>query len=383
MPFSEARWIDVLPRSAACPQLASQVLLHAGPPFRGAPPTPVVNAAVQAMLFENLAVDAAEARDLLARGGVELRPAQDYRIATPLAQVVSASMLLFAVQQHNEICCAPLIEGSAPALRFGSPAPASLQRLRELGAWVNSRVAPLVRERPVQIAGLISAAVAGGDECHARTAVANEALMSSMGLGPPDSARLRAIPAFVLPLLMAAACAALRTRRCDIEAIGGNGLEFGVRWRGDHAWRRTTAEPPRGLPFAGVGVGVGVGVGAGAGAGAGATPLGAIGDSAVIDFCGLGGQALSAAPLLASEWSAILPADALLRRERVIDPDTGIVDAGRVVRSGIAPLINLGVIDRDGAAGLIGRGFYSPLVDLFWVPEHFRGQTSSPGQSDS
>jgi hypothetical protein len=100
--------------------------------------------------------------------------------------------------------------------------------------------------------------------------------------------------------------------------------------------------------------------------------LGAIGDSAVIDFCGLGGQALSAAPLLASEWSAVLPADALARRERLIDPDTGIVDARRVVASGLAPLINLAIIDRDGAAGLIGRGFYSTPLDLFSAPEDLR-----------
>jgi len=370
MPFSGARWVDVLPRSAACPQLEAQVLLHAGPPFRGAPPAPVINAAIQAILFENLAADAAEARDLLVQGGVELRPAQDYRIATPLAQVVSASMLLFAVEQDHEICFAPMIEGSAPALRFGSPAPAALQRLRELGAWVMSRVAPLVRERAVPIGGLISAAVAGGDECHARTGHANEALVSSMGLGLSDAAgRLRAIPAFVLPLLMGAACAALRTRRCEIEAIGGNGLEFGVRWRGDLAWRRSIAEPPLGLLFAGAGAGAGAGAdaatGRGIGMNAGPAPLGAIGDSAVIDFCGLGGQALSAAPLLANEWSAVLPADALARREHVIDPDTGIVDAARVALSGIAPLINLGIIDRDGAAGLIGRGFYTPPVDLF------------------
>ena len=178
--------------------------------------------------------------------------------------------------------------------------------------------------------------------------------MSSLrGLGAGDAGQLTAMPAFVLPLLMAAAFAALRTRCCEIDAIGGNGLEFGVRRRGESAWRRAPAEPPRGLLFGD------------AGAGAAPTPLGAIGDSAVIDFCGLGGQALSVAPLLAREWSAVLPADALARRERVIDPDTGIVDAERVALSGIAPLINLGLIDRDGAAGLIGRGFYSPPVELF------------------
>lgn len=350
MPFAQARWIDVVPRAAACPELAPTILLHAGPPFHGTPPAPVINAAVQAILFEGLAADAAEARGLIARGGVELRPAQDYRIATPLAQVISASMLLLAVKQGDTICYAPMVEGPAPALRFGSATPQCLQRLREVSAWVASSVAPRVREAPVAIEALIRAAVAAGDECHARTAVANEALILGLqGLDAVSIERLRAMPAFVLPVLMAAASAALRTRRCDIEAIGGNGCDFGVRRCGEQGWRQLAAEAPRGTCFEGAGA---------------KTPLAAIGDSAVIDFCGLGGQALAVAPMLAMEWSALLPPDAIIRRQGLIDSDTGIVDAGRVERSGLSPLINLAMLDRDGT-GLIGRGFYTPPVDLF------------------
>ena len=115
-PFSRTRWFDVAARSAVRPELSARVLLHAGPPFRGAPPAPVIHAAIQALLFEGLAPTAAAARDLLLQGGAQLRPAQDYGIVTPLAQVVSASMLLVAVEQQNQVCYAPLIEGPAPAL---------------------------------------------------------------------------------------------------------------------------------------------------------------------------------------------------------------------------------------------------------------------------
>jgi len=350
-PFSQARWFDVLPRRLACPQLSARVLLHAGPPFRGTLPAPVINSAIQALLFEGLASDPAEARDLVLRGAVELRPAQNYRVATPLAQVVSASMLLVAVKQHDEICHAPIIEGSAPALRFGSAAPECLRRMRDAGAWIESSVAPLVRRAPLAIDELIRIAVAGGDECHARTTIANEALAARLrGLDAGGVDRLRAMPAFVLAPLMAAAAAAMRSSRCDIEAIGANGVEFGVRRRGDQAWRQLPAEAPRGLRFDGMEA---------------LTPLAAIGDSAVIDFCGLGGQALAAAPLLAAEWSAALPADALTRRQSLIDPNTGIVAAQRVLGTALAPLINLAIIDRDGVMGLMGRGFYSPPLELF------------------
>jgi Protein of unknown function (DUF1116) len=326
------------------------VLLHAGPPFRGAPPAPVVNAAIQALLFEGLAAAPPAARELLLQGAVQLRPAQDHGIVTPLAQVVSKSMLLVAIEQQGQVCYAPIIEGPAPALRFGSAAPDCLRKLREVSEWVNRVVAPLVRRKPLAVDELIRDAVAAGDECHARTAAANEAMVSRLdGLAAEGTANLRASPAFALTILMAAAAAALRTSRCGIEALGGNGIDFGVRGGAERAWRQVPAEAPRGPRFAGLDA---------------ASALPAIGDSAVIDFCGLGGQALSAAPLLAAEWSEVLPADALTRRQSLIDPATGIVHTARVLGAGTAPLINLAILD-CGGAGLIGRGFYEPPLSLF------------------
>ena len=350
-PFSGARWFDIVPRSAARPDLSPQVLLHAGPPFRGAPPAPVINAAIQALLFDGQAADAESARDLLVRGVVQLRPAQDYGIATPLAEVVSGSMLLIAVAQQERICYAPIIEGSAPALRFGSAAPECVQRLRDTSAWIETRVAPILRGDPMSIDELIRVAVAAGDDCHARTGAANEAMVSRLrDLDAHSAANLRASPAFVLAVLMAAAMAALRNSLCRIEAIGGNGSDFGIRWRGNPVWRQTPAQPPLGSHRAGLEAVV---------------PLPAIGDSAVIDFCGLGGQALSAAPLLAAELASALPAGALARSRDLIDPNSGIVDPARIVSGAFAPLINLAILDRDGCEGLIGRGMYSPPVSLF------------------
>jgi hypothetical protein len=329
-PFCGAHWFDVLPRSAACPDLAATVLLHAGPPYRGAPPAPVINAAVQALLFEGLASDPTAARALLLNGAVQLRPAQNHGIVTPLAQVVSSSMLLVAVKQQDQIGYAPLVEGPAPALRFGCAASDSLLRLREVSARVGAEIAPLVRREPLAIAQLIRAAIAAGDECHARTSGANEALVAKLcGLGAEYAAGLRSNPSFVLPILMAAAAAALRTDRSGVEAIGGNGIDFGVRHRGAEAWRQLPAQAPRGTRLAGLDA---------------VDALPAIGDSAVIDFCGLGGQ---------------------MATRDLIDPHSGIVDPERVARSARAPLINLAILDREGAVGLIGRGFYSPPVSLF------------------
>jgi len=335
-PFAGAVWFDIVPRAAAVPGLPARVLLHAGPPFRGAPPAPVIHAAIQALLFEDLAADDAAARELLLRGEVELRPAQEHGIVTPLAQVVSASMPLAAVRQHTQVCHAPIIEGPAPALRFGSAAPECRRRLKAIGGWLDSAVAPRLRRAPLAIDALIRIAIAAGEECHAQTAAANEALVSNLGLDAGRAAELRASPAFVLPILMAAAAAALGNSRSSVDAIGGNGVEFGIRQRGSRAWRQLPAQAPQGARFAGADQ---------------VTALGAIGDSAVIDFCGLGGQAVTA--------------EALARRRELIDPQSGIVDPERIAHGAPVPSINLAILDRDGAAGLIGRGVYCPPRALF------------------
>jgi hypothetical protein len=349
--FDHAFWFDIVPRSVACPGLAPQVLLHAGPPYRGNAPAAVLNAAVQAVLYEGLAPDETAARAMIANGGVQLAPAQDHRVATPLAQVVSASMPLLAVRQNGETFYAPVVEGPAPALRFGCADARCRDAMSDISAWVMDTLAPLVRRRPVAIARVVRAALANGDECHARTGAANEALLSQIdGLDAEGIARLRANPAFVLTMIMAGAGAALSSHRSGIAAIGGNGIDFGVRHRGETQWRRTVADAPRGTRFPAHGE---------------AAALPAIGDSAVIDFCGLGGQALDAAPLLAEEWAHLLPEDARARRAALLDPASGIVDPARAALSRMSPMINLAILDSAGTAGLIGRGFYAAPAGLF------------------
>jgi len=354
-PFAGSRWIDVLPRSAACPQVPQHVLLHAGPPYVGAPPSPVRHAAIQALLYDGMAADTHAAAALLDSGEVKLAPAQEHGVVTPLAQVVSASMPLMAVEQGGHIRFAPLVEGPPPALRLGAMAPACRAALRAIDIWVRGAIVPLIRTHAPAIDAIVAAATRKGDECHARTAAANEALIEQLaGLPSADAQRLRNLPAFVLPLLMAAAAAALRANNGPVAGLGGNGRQFGVRWRTGvtepGTWTSCAALPPRGPRLPGHET---------------SRPLPAIGDSAVIDFCGLGGQAIAAAPLLAAEWAAVLPADALAGRAALVDPVTGLVDVQRIGMTGRAPMIHLAILDDAGEHGLIGRGFYMAPASLF------------------
>jgi len=93
--------------------------------------------------------------------------------------------------------------------------------------------------------------------------------------------------------------------------------------------------------------------------------LGAIGDSAVIDFCGLGGQALDHAPSLISDWQSLLPEDWSTRAGNVLDPDSGVVCARRVTEQQTVPIVNLALVSADAAGGILGKGFYQPELSLF------------------
>jgi len=349
-PFEGAAWRDVVRRSDVLPQLGRSVLLHAGPPFDAAPPAPVRQAAAQALCFEGLARDMEAALAMLARGEARLLPAQDHGVATPLAQVVSASMPLAVVGDGATEAYAPLVEGPPPALRFGSAAPEALSRLRQVASLGWERLAPALREQPLPLAPVVAQALALGDECHSRTGAANEALAAAMPwLEAQDHAALRASPGFVLTILMAAACWRLRRRDAGIAAVGGNGLQFGLRVHGEPQWRTATAQAPRGTRMPQHA----------------ATPaLGAIGDSAVLDFCGLGGQALAAAPALCEEWRDVLPADMGVHRQAVVQVQSGLVDASQVRATGQVPWVNLAILDRDGKHGLIGRGAYPAPLEL-------------------
>ena len=105
-----------------------------------------------------------------------------------------------------------------------------------------------------------------------------------------------------------------------------------------------------------------------------AQALGAIGDSAVIDALGFGGQALQLAPeprdallgFLPAEFAA-LPAELL----SVVHPAfKGIglrvgLNAERVVARAAPPVVTLGMVERTGSSGLLGRGVYRPPLELF------------------
>lgn len=340
--------------------LAPRQLLHAGPPLADArrPPAPLRSAAVMTALHEGWAADEAEAEAQLAAGAITLEPAQPRRCVTPLAAVVSARTPLFGVGCGGPLLWAPVSPLGGPDTRMGHRDAAILDRLADRDRRVAPAFACRLAERgaialwPPAVQGL-----QGGDDLHSRTTAANTAF-ADMAAMPELDAELRATALFFLTPWMAASAALLRVVEGGdqprwVTRAGGNGECFGIALAGaPDDWLVAPASAPRGwrLPAAAPEAAV----------------CPAIGDSAVIDLLGLGGQRLSLAPEPWSLLGAQLPADAGQQARRLLQvPHAGLpdawplgVDAAAAARDGLSPWICLAMIGADGRQGLLGRGVW-------------------------
>lgn len=346
--YQGIQWVGVSTLKTMLPDLSEHVLLHAGPSYGDHQiPQPVLNAAAQAVMFEKKAANIEAAFQLIEQGVFQLMSAQDFGVVTPLAQVVSVSMPVSIIQRGELTMLAPFAESSTPALRFGSVVPTAISAIHHLNEIAQTEIVPTLSTKPVNIAEIIFKALSAGDECHALVSHANEALLEQLPhLSASSKQLILANPNFVLPILMAASAVLLKTQTSGYIAAGGNGIQFGVKLHGQSAWQVVDAVPPAGQYFM-------------------AEPpkaLGAIGDSAVVDFAGLGGQLITLATSLSSVWDSKLPRNWQKIRDMVTDPVTGVVSEQLIQKNHVMPMVHLAILDASGEKGLIGRGAYCPQL---------------------
>jgi hypothetical protein len=327
-----------------------------------------------AAVFEGLAPDFARAEAMFGAGEIQLKPAQDNGVVTPLAGVVSASMPLHSVYdawRGQQRILAPINGGSGPAIRLGQRSAAALDHLR----WINTRFADVLRAGIADGIALVPLAALGlkaGDDCHGRTGAATARLVDEIRDRTPggvtDAAALAfmaASPSLFLNLWMAATklmmrCAEGVDGASLITAAGANGREIGIQVAGlPGRWFTAPADPPRGrfdldLPPE--------------------RALGAIGDSAVIDAFGLGAMAIRHSPAQMAALGTFLPRDADRRIAALTAADHpdfrhfGIrlgTTARAAAATGAGPMIALGILDRLGQAGRIGGGIYDMPASPF------------------
>lgn len=356
--------------------LPQNILLHAGPAF-AAPEkvtAPVLNSACVAAVYEGIAKDFDQAEAMIMAGEIELKPAQDHDVVTPLAAVVSASMPLHTVYdawRGLQRVYAPINEGSRPAMRVGQRSEAALVHLR----WLNTRFRDALQAGIAEGIALVPLAVAAlkaGDDCHGHTQAATGALMAELKdrtkgtiIDEDVLAFMASSSSLFLNLWMAATKCMMKLAEgvegsSFITAAGGNGLEVGIQVSGlPGRWFTVPADPPKGrfdidLPPQ--------------------RALGAVGDSAVVEAFGLGAMAIRFSPAQQENFADYLPNDSPSRAAilsvgahpyfRTLDMRLGSTARGAVA-VGKGPIIGLGILDRSGEAGRLGAGIYDMPVSPF------------------
>lgn len=351
----------------------AKLLLHAGPPFSAVDtiPAPVMNSLCVGAVWEGWANGYDQARQMINQGLIRVEPAQDHNIVVPLAGAVSPSMQLMVIADANNPAAkkySVLNEGMIHCTRLGKLDPELQTHLSwlngELSDWIATRL-----EQPIDLLAVITAALGDGDDCHGRT-IAGSALIANQLFKAdstviPESIEtfLNGAMAFALNIWMASSSLMMSAAEgvegaSLITKAAGNGYDFGVQ---------VAAKPGQWITMAAPEV-----KGAIDEAHAGRTAVGAIGDSAVVDFIGLGGQVLNTATASYEGLKAYLPEDALSRPEKALagvltgfDSRPAMTSARQVVENQGGPMVLLGMIEDRGEAGRIGGGVVDVPVSFF------------------
>ncbi|MGB2492198.1 MAG: DUF1116 domain-containing protein [Candidatus Puniceispirillum sp.] len=356
--------------------LDENVFLHAGPAFSNVASVckPILNSAAVGAVFEGIADNLDQATNMLRAGEIELRPAQDYGVVTPLAGVVTPHMPLHYVYDGNHgrtVCLTPINGGNGPAMRLGQCSDEAVAHMR----WINGPVLDCLAAglgEGLELIHFASAGLAEGDDCHGRTIAAtrflvNEIASRSKG-GIADDEVLRFLnqsPSMFLNLWMAASkCIMMAANGIDgssmITAMGSNGVDVGLQIAGlPGDWFTAPAAPPNGLIADTLDE---------------SRKLGAIGDSAVVEALGLGAMIINQSPEQMKSLGNFLPDDSADRIMALngcehfdftlAKPPIGIT-ARSIHDYGAAMVVALGIIDNEGELGRIGGGIFDPPMEPF------------------
>jgi uncharacterized protein DUF1116 len=385
---SNPQIVDVAPAQEAL-GLAGRTVLHAGPPITWERMCgPQKRAVLGAIQFEGWAGSNEAAAALVEGGQVELRPNHAYNAVGPMTGVISPSMPVLVARNETfgNYGFSTLNEGRGNTLWFGIYDQGTLERLR----WIRDRLGPamraaLQRHGPLNVFDIVAQGLQMGDECHARSAACTALLVKRL---MPAMLEARVAPQtvaeiiryadgnnhFFLNLTMAGVKATMDAAHglpysTMVTAMARNGVDFMLRIGGlGNRWLLAPVSPmDQAVYYTGYSV---------------ADAAGDIGDSAIIETCGLGGMAIAGAPTvapfvggrLADEVAAVetLTGITLGRHPRFSLPpmdgqNTPLgVDVRRVVETRIVPFITTGVLHENSpTVGQIGTGVARAPIGIF------------------
>jgi hypothetical protein len=356
-----------------------KTLTHAGAPIAWASMCdPMKGTMIGAMLYEGWARTPEEASERLARGDVAFLPNHDIRAVGPMSGAISPSMPVFVVRNatHGNMAYTNFSEGIGRVLRFGAYGPDVIERLK----WIATVLAPAIKTAlaalpdGVDLKAIQAQALLMGDEVHSRNAAATAlfhmAIGGALAGSACDRARARealdfiaATSQFFLNLSMVASkCIMDATHGVPassiVTAIARNGVTTAIRVSGlGSRWFESPSDTPVGLFFPGFGQ---------------EDANADLGDSAICETAGYGGQALAASPALVQLVGGSVAAAIDYSREMyhvtwTRNPVMSLpnlefaggpagIDVRKVVDTGIRPVVTTGIAHKQAGVGQIGAG---------------------------
>jgi hypothetical protein len=380
--------VDVVPASAAIPELAGPVILHAGPPVSWARICGPMRGAVMGIaVFEGWAKDLDDAAEQAAAGTFAFHPNHHFGAVGPMTGMTTASQPVMVVENRafgNRAYCA-INEGLGKVMRFGGNDAEVLDRLRWLKDVLGPALGRAVRETGgIALKPLIARGLTMGDEMHQRNVACSSLLLRQLAPAlartATGTAELAATLAFIggndqffLNIAMAMGKSLTDPARgiagsSVVTAMSRNGTDFGIRVSatGDR-WFTAPVEMPTGIYFPGFSE-------------KDANPD--MGDSAIVETIGLGAFAMAAAPAVVGYVGAGRASQAATFTRSMAELTVGAnpawtipamdfagvptgIDIRLVVETGLAPTINTGIAHREPGVGQVGAGIVKAPLKCF------------------
>jgi hypothetical protein len=364
------------PAGELIPGLEGRMVLHAGPPVEwGLMCAPQRNAVCGAVVLEGWAQTPEDAARLMEDGEVAIAPAHSLNAAGAMCGAISPSMACWAARDEvgGGVGYSPFCDGPGEAFWLGRGTPEAIRRQRTMAEAVAPGFAAALRaDGPIDAFALCAQGIAMGDDCHMRhqattMLLLRHALPAMAERAPqsvlPTARLLQGNGHFALTVTIAAARAALMgiqgTESSSLVVfISRNGVDAAVQLAGLPDRWFTFPAPLVGDPLYRPGF-----------SDDDAAPD--IGDSALVECCGLGAAASAASPSVAAFLGGGM-ADALARTRQMEDICVGAserlriptldgegtplgVDARACLDTGLTPLINTGILHKE-EGGQIGAG---------------------------
>ncbi len=385
---AQPRLVDVALKAQEVWPDIDRTLLHAGAPVPWEKMCePMQGSMIGAVLYERWAKTPEEARALLAGGKIPFAQCHDRNAVGPMSGVISRSMPLFVVKNgtHGNSAYTNFSEGIGKVLRFGAYGPEVIERLR----WIGDVLAPAIKAAlqnipdGIDLKFIQSQALLMGDEVHSRNAAATGlffmALAPALVASKFDRDKAREALAFIagnsqffLNLSMVSSKAIMDAAHgvedaSIVTAIARNGVTTAIRVSGlGKRWFEAPSDTPIGLFFPGFKQ-------------SDSNPD--LGDSAICETAGFGGQSLAASPALvklvggsvaeAIGYSREMGHVTWTRNPTMSLPNldfagapTGI-DIRKVVDTGIRPVLTTGIAHKQAGVGQIGAGIVRAPMACF------------------